>query len=116
MQSQGSQAKDLKPRLSCERSNAKESSFAMKTKRFDYLVRPGVYKIAQGVSAHFCRVKTPSIEIWEKNTFHVNPFFPVFIIGVLGCNTKDVKLRAARWWRSLGHKLAVRQGAAGLRP
>ena len=40
--------------------------------------RPGVQKVAQGVSAHVCLVKTPSIAIWEKPNpvFHVNPFFP----------------------------------------
>ena len=33
--------------------------------------RPGVYKVAQCVSAHFCLAKTPSIAIWghQKHCF-----------------------------------------------
>ena len=30
--------------------------------------RPGLYKVAQSVSAHFCLVKTPSIAIWGQKT------------------------------------------------
>ena len=38
--------------------------------------RPGVYKVAQCVSAHFCLAKTPSIAIWgQSNIFHA-PYFP----------------------------------------
>ena len=39
--------------------------------------RPGVYKVAQGVSAHFCLANTPSIAIWgqQKQAFRENPVF-----------------------------------------
>ncbi len=38
--------------------------------------RPGVYKVAQGVSAHFCLAKTPSIAIWgQKTTLSCPPTF-----------------------------------------
>ena len=49
--------------------------------------RPGVYKVAQCVSAHFCLAKTPSIAILGKKIQFLmkTPFFPVFTIAQLGC-------------------------------
>ena len=39
--------------------------------------RPGVYKVAQSVSAQFCLAKTPSIAIWcQTNHLCMSPYFP----------------------------------------
>ncbi len=40
--------------------------------------RPGVYFDAEYVSAHFCRVKTPWIAIWEKHFFCIKSSFSFF--------------------------------------
>ena len=38
--------------------------------------RPGVYKVAQGVSAQFCLAKTPSVAIWgQQIQFVMSPYF-----------------------------------------
>ena len=38
--------------------------------------RPGVYKVAQCVSAHLCLAKTPSIAIWGQTShFSIPPYF-----------------------------------------
>ena len=55
----------------------------MQIKRFDYFGetehrRPGVQKVAQGVSAHFCLAKLPQLPYGvKKNTFSCPPSFPV---------------------------------------
>ena len=43
----------------------------------------GCQKVAYGVSAHFCRVKTPSIAIWANFLFGFGPqWSPEFSIGI----------------------------------
>ena len=58
--------------------------------------RPGVYKVAQCVSAHVCLAKTPSIAIWGQKIefFMKKTVFPGHGQKKHGAQNKNIKKEA----------------------